>query len=99
MDMTIRPMTGDERLYCYSQSQQLMVQTGCIGHLRGDMGSNGEQFFSTWEDHQAHLKTDEFKAEFDDKEAYQSQTQYRRYSLNPCRQQNKPCQKHHRCFA
>lgn len=66
MDMTIRPMTGDERLYCYSQSQQLMVQTGCIGHLRGDMGSNGEQFFSTWEDHQAHLKTDEFKAEFDD---------------------------------
>ena len=33
------------------------------------------------------------------KEAYPSQTQYRRYSLNPCRQQNKPCQKHHRCFA
>ena len=66
MDMTIRPMTGDERRYCYSQSQQLMAQTGCVGHLRGDMGSNGEQFFSTWEDHQAHLKTDEFKAEFDD---------------------------------
>ena len=58
-------MTSDERLYCYSQSQQLMAQTGCIGHLRGDMGSTGEQFFSTWEDHQGQLKTQEFKDEFD----------------------------------
>lgn len=65
MELTIRPMTSDERLYCYSQSQQLMAQTGCIGHLRGDMGSTGEQFFSTWEDHQGQLKTQEFKDEFD----------------------------------
>lgn len=66
MDMSIRAMTQPERLYCYSQSQQLMAQTGCIGHLRGDMGSTGEQFFSSWEDHQGHLKTQEFKDEFDE---------------------------------
>ena len=41
MEMTIRPMTAQERLYAFTQSQQIMAQTGCIGHLRGDMGSTG----------------------------------------------------------
>ena len=44
MDMTIRAMTPEERNYCYSQSQQISMQTGLIGHLRGDMGSNGKGF-------------------------------------------------------
>ena len=65
MEFLIRPMTTQERMYCYTQSQQIMVQTGCIGHLRGDMGSNGGQFFSSWDDHVTYLKTDEFKDEFD----------------------------------
>ena len=65
MEMTIRPMTAPERMYCYTQSQQIMAQTGCIGHLRGDMGSTGEQFYSSWDDHQGQLKTQEFKDEFD----------------------------------
>ena len=65
MEMTIRPMTGMEQMYCYTQSQQIMAVTGCIGHLRGDLDSTGEQFFSSWDDHQAHLKTQEFKDEFD----------------------------------
>lgn len=42
MEFTIRPMTMPERMYCYTQSQQIMAQTGCIGHLRGDMGSSGK---------------------------------------------------------
>ena len=66
MDMTIRPMTKPERMYSYTQSQQIMGQTGCIGHLRGDMGSDGKGFFSSWDDHDGELKTDAFKAEFDD---------------------------------
>lgn len=65
MEMIIRPMTVPERMYCYTQSQQIMAQTGCIGHLRGDMGSTGEQFYSSWDDHQGQLKTQEFKDEFD----------------------------------
>ena len=44
MDMTIRPMTPQERMYSYTQSQQIMGQTGCIGHLRGDMDSGGNGF-------------------------------------------------------
>lgn len=66
MEMTIRPMTPQERNYSYSQSQQLTMQTGCIGHLRADFGSNGLGFFSSWDDHRADLKNDAFKAEFDD---------------------------------
>lgn len=66
MDMIIRPMTPQERMYSYSQSQQIIGQTGCIGHLRGDMGSNGTGFYSSWDDHRGDLKTEAFKAEFDD---------------------------------
>lgn len=66
MDMTIRPMTPQERIYSYSQSQQIFMQTCCIGHLRGDMGTGGNSFYSGWDDHRRDMKTDEFKAEFDD---------------------------------
>ena len=66
MDKTIRVMTEAERQYCYSQSRQLMGQTGCIGHLRADMDTNGDGFFTTWEDESVFLKTDAFKAELND---------------------------------
>lgn len=66
MEMTIRPATKMERMYLYTQSQQIMEQTGCIGHLRADMDTDGKGFFSSWEDHSNHLKTEEFKAEFND---------------------------------
>lgn len=65
MDMTFRPMTPTERMYSYTQSQQLIMQTGCIGHLRADFGSD-KQFFSSWDDHRVDLKSDAFKQEFDD---------------------------------
>ena len=57
MEMTMRPMTEMEQMYCYSQSQQIMATTGCIGHLRGDLDSTGEQFYSSWDDHQVQHKT------------------------------------------
>ena len=66
MEVTIRPMTPQERMYSYTQSQQIMGQTGCIGHLRGDLDSGGKGFFTSWDDHRADLKTDAFKAELDD---------------------------------
>ena len=43
-EMILRPMTLAERNYSYTQSQQLIMQTGCIGHLRADFGGNGKQF-------------------------------------------------------
>lgn len=65
MDMTFRPMTLTERMYSYTQSQQLIMQTGCIGHLRADFGSGNEHFYSSWDDHRTDLKSDDFKQEFD----------------------------------
>jgi hypothetical protein len=64
MNLDITRMKPGERMYAYSQSVQFEGQTGCIGHLRGDFGS-GQEFYTTWDDHQAQYKTDEFKAEFD----------------------------------
>lgn len=66
MEMTIRPMTKPEMMYCYAQSQQISMQTGLIGYLRADMDSNGKGFFSSFNDFRADLKTPEFKTEFDE---------------------------------
>lgn len=64
MSLTIRPLPPAERKYTYAQSRQLIGQTGSIGHLRADFG-DGEQFYSTWFDHQEDRKTQEFKNELD----------------------------------
>ena len=37
MKLEIISMTPQERMYSYSQSSQIEAQTGCIGHLRGDL--------------------------------------------------------------
>lgn len=42
-----------------------MAAAGCIGHLRGDMGREGNSFYTTWFDHQEDLKTQAFKDELD----------------------------------
>lgn len=66
MKLEIRPMTRAEQKYSYTQSQQIAGQTGCIGHLRADMDTDGKGFFSSWDDHRGDLKTREFKDEFDE---------------------------------
>ena len=44
MDFEIKIMTPAERSYCYTGSQQLDKQAGCIGHLRGDMDKRQRLF-------------------------------------------------------
>ena len=66
MDLTLRPMTQAAQAYCYSQSQQISGQTGLIGHLRADFGSNGTGFFSNFFDFRKDLKSEDFKAELDE---------------------------------
>lgn len=61
----LQVMTKEEQHYVFDQSQQISMQTGHIGYLRGDLGSSGTKFYSTWNDFQPGLKTDQFKAEFD----------------------------------
>ena len=65
MDYTIRLMKPEEYNFAYTQKQEIMDDSACIGHLRVDMGSNGKGFFTNWDDHRPELKSPEFKAEFD----------------------------------
>lgn len=64
MELEIRDLFPAEQKYSYTQSSQIMAQTGCIGHLRADMDTSGEGFFTSWTDHMGFLKTDGFKEEF-----------------------------------
>ena len=61
----MEPISKAERKYTYSQSSQIAGQTGLIGYLRADFGQDGEDFFSSWNDQDRSLKTQEFKDEFD----------------------------------
>ena len=66
MDFEKRAMTEAEDKYSFSQSSQICAQTGLIGYLRADMDTDGNGFFSTWNDWRKDLKTQEFKDEFDE---------------------------------
>lgn len=66
MEMTFRLATPTERMYTYDQSSQIEGQIGCIGHLRGDMGKDDDEFRAAWTDHRSDLKTPEFQTELDE---------------------------------
>lgn len=66
MGYKVIPIKETEESYTYLQSRQLSTQAGLIGYLRGDMGTNGDMFYSSWFDFSKELKTDAFKKEFDD---------------------------------
>ena len=61
IDFEKRAMIEAEDKYTFRQSTQISMQTGLIGYLRADMDTDG-----SWFDFREDLKTDEFKAEFDD---------------------------------
>lgn len=64
-ELELREALPDEKLYLYTQSQQIKMQTGFIGYLRGDFDKSGTGFFTTWFDFNEELKTDVFKTELD----------------------------------
>ena len=65
MDIEDRAMTENEDKYSFRQSSQISGQCGLIGYLRADMDTDGNGFFSSWNDWRRDLKTDAFKDEFD----------------------------------
>lgn len=65
MDFSIRLMKPEEKDFAYTQDQETLQSSGCIGHLRVDMDSTGTGFFSSWDTHSPGLKDDAFKSEFD----------------------------------
>lgn len=64
-NFVLRAFNPVEELYTYRQSQQICMQTGFIGYMRADFGSNGKQFFSSWNEFNKTLKTPEFAADLD----------------------------------
>lgn len=60
MELEIKSMQPEERLYVYQQSSQLQGQTGSIGRLRGDFGKSGTEFYTTWEDHITRITDEQF---------------------------------------
>ena len=55
---------ADEKEFVYGNREH--SERGCIGRLRGDFGTDGDRFYSTWEDESGELKTDEFHTELDE---------------------------------
>ena len=66
MDLEVWDILPNEQLYTYSQSTSIESRCGLIGHLRADMDTDGNGFFTTWDDHNTELKTQTFKDEFDE---------------------------------
>jgi hypothetical protein len=62
MAFEIRTFSPEEAALFYSNDEK-DKELGCIGHLRGDFGHKGKEFWHTWFDHQAELNTPEFKVD------------------------------------
>ncbi len=66
INFDMQVMKPAEHKYTFAQSHQLNMQTGLIGYLRAYFDSGGGLFYSDWNDIRTSLKTEAFKAEFDD---------------------------------
>jgi hypothetical protein len=56
----------DELRFCFRLSGNAVERCGAIGYLRADFGRSGKEFYTTWFDNQAHLKSYDFKNKFDE---------------------------------
>ena len=64
MEVEIIKLTLEETLLFYSSpDKERNREIGCIGHLRGDFGHRGKEFWHTWWEHQNELNTPEFKTD------------------------------------
>lgn len=66
MEFEKRSMTQAEDKYTFAQCSDICARAGFIGYLRADMGTEGNSFYSSWNDYAKELKTEAFKREFDD---------------------------------
>ena len=53
----------DKKDWLYSCRAEADAERGCIGHLRGDFGRSGTEFWTSWFDHNASLKSAAFRDE------------------------------------
>ena len=66
MNIILDPITLTEEKNLFYSTRNEPKELGCIGHLRGDFGSDGKEFFSTWFPHECEELNDQrFKSVFD----------------------------------
>lgn len=65
-NLTWSAIEADKKDWLYSCRSEADVERGCIGHLRGDFGRDGTEFWTSWFDHQPQLKNSEFRDELQD---------------------------------
>lgn len=58
-----KPIEPEKKEWLYSNHGEKDVLRGCIGHLRGDFGRDGDEFWTSWFDHQPALKRLAFRDE------------------------------------
>ena len=56
------PIEADKIPWLFSDPEKDR-ERGCIGHLRGDFGRNGDEFWTSWFDHDEKLKSPAFREE------------------------------------
>lgn len=61
IEITITPLTPEERIYAYPQSSDITIDTGCVGY----MNINAETGDQSWTTRYSPLYSDEFTADFD----------------------------------
>lgn len=57
------PIDAEKTDWLYSGRKAADAGRGCIGHLRGDFGSTGNEFYTSWFDHMPQLNRAAFRAE------------------------------------
>lgn len=66
MAYELLPAEKKEIHLCFRLSGEAAVRCGAIGYLRADFGRSGKEFYTTWFDNQAHLKSFDFKYKLDE---------------------------------
>ncbi len=61
--ITWKAIEPDKKDWLYSCGDDADAERGCIGHLRGDFGRDGNEFWIGWFDHQDKLKSADFQDE------------------------------------
>ena len=65
-NMVWKPLEAEKLDWLYSGNHEEDLERGCIGHLRGDFGHSGKEFWTGWFDHQPDLKNKAFQDELQD---------------------------------
>ena len=54
---------GEASLFYSNTDKNSPIEKACVGHLRGDFGKGGNEFWTTWWEHQPALSSQAFKSE------------------------------------